>query len=69
MRVVGEAERVRLTVVDDGVPGPAAGHAEGFGLVGMRERATLLGGTFRAGPGPDGGWLVEAVLPQDGGTR
>ncbi|MFC6420729.1 sensor histidine kinase [Ornithinimicrobium tianjinense] len=69
VRVVGEAERVRLTVVDDGVPGPAAGHAEGFGLVGMRERATLLGGTFRAGPGPDGGWLVEAVLPQDGGTR
>lgn len=32
----------------------------------MRERVALLGGTLRAGPRPDGGWLVEAVLPMDG---
>ena len=29
----------------------------------MTERANLLGGTLRAGPGNGGGWTVEAVLP------
>jgi signal transduction histidine kinase len=35
----------------------------GNGLTGMRERAEALGGTLRAGPGPDGGWTVAAKLP------
>jgi signal transduction histidine kinase len=35
----------------------------GSGLIGMRERATLLHGTLHAGP-VDGGWLVECVLPR-----
>ncbi|MGL3200981.1 MULTISPECIES: histidine kinase [Curtobacterium] len=35
----------------------------GNGLIGMRERATAVGGTLRAGPRPDGGWSVEARLP------
>ncbi|KTR02838.1 sensor histidine kinase [Curtobacterium luteum] len=35
----------------------------GNGLIGMRERATAVGGTFRAGPRADGGWAVEARLP------
>lgn len=34
----------------------------GFGLIGMRERAELLGGRLNAGPTADGGWRVEAVL-------
>jgi signal transduction histidine kinase len=38
----------------------------------MRERVALHGGTLRAGPGPGGGWLVEAVLrtaaPRRGGV-
>lgn len=61
-----EGDAVTLRVSDDGlaVPGPAPDH--GFGLVGMAERAQLLGGAFTAGPGSDGGWLVEAVLPVDG---
>jgi signal transduction histidine kinase len=53
---------LELAVSDDG-PGPAAGGSDGHGLVGMRERASLHGGELRAGPGPDGGFLVEARLP------
>lgn len=40
-------------------PSPGAGH----GLLGMRERAAMLGGTLRAGPRPDGGYEVAAYLP------
>jgi signal transduction histidine kinase len=35
----------------------------GHGLVGMRERATMLGGSLDAGPAGDGGFRVTAVLP------
>ena len=38
----------------------------GYGLVGMSERATLLGGNLQAGPRPDRGWKVNAVLPKSG---
>jgi signal transduction histidine kinase len=44
--------------------GPAADeHRPGHGLTGMRERVALLGGTLSAGPAPDGGFVVAAVLP------
>ncbi|GAA3379733.1 sensor histidine kinase [Streptomyces racemochromogenes] len=42
-------------------PSPGAGH----GLLGMRERAGMLGGELAAGPRPDGGYEVSAVLPMD----
>lgn len=42
-------------------PSPGAGH----GLLGMRERAGMLGGELAAGPSPDGGYEVSAVLPMD----
>jgi signal transduction histidine kinase len=38
---------------------------EGYGLVGMRERASALGGEFAAGPTPDG-WRVSCRLPLEG---
>ena len=65
VRLVAERATVRLIVRDDGEPVRSIG-GDGFGLVGMRERASLLGGTLEAGPLPSGGWQVEAVLPRDG---
>ncbi|MBA2557361.1 MAG: sensor histidine kinase, partial [Chloroflexi bacterium] len=65
--VAGGDEGVQLTVDDDGDDGP--GPAPGFGLAGMAERTKLLGGTFSAGPRPDGGWNVTAVLPHRGLAR
>ncbi|MGP4000444.1 sensor histidine kinase [Streptomyces sp. 8N706] len=56
-------DRVGLRILDDG-PGPAgAANGTGHGLGGMRERATVLGGRLTSGPGPDGGFLIEADLP------
>ena len=56
---------VRVEIRDDGPP-RAAGRVDGSGrrgIVGMRERARLLGGTLDAGPLPDGGFRVRAELP------
>jgi signal transduction histidine kinase len=55
---------VRLEISDDG-PARAAGRVDGSrrGIVGMAERARLLGGTLDAGPTPDGGFRVRADLP------
>ena len=62
--VSGEDDCVRLTVRDDGDAGSTGRGVAGYGLVGMTERATLLGGTLEAGPGPHAGWTVSAVLPR-----
>jgi signal transduction histidine kinase len=52
-------------VVDEGRAGRAAapGKRVGQGLVGMRERVNLFGGELHAGPGPDGGFTVDARIP------
>lgn len=55
---------VRMSVTNDGEV--AALPAPGFGIIGMMERAALLGGTCQAGPVPGGGWAVTAVLPRVG---
>ena len=46
-----------------------AGGSSGHGLIGMRERVALYGGTLRAAPGDDGTFMVEATVPTNGGTR
>jgi signal transduction histidine kinase len=61
-----EDDGVGIAVEDDGVGSPL--HQDlsgGHGLVAMRERVGLLGGTLTAGPRAGGGWRVEAVLPYD----
>ncbi|MFJ4878745.1 sensor histidine kinase [Streptomyces sp. NPDC088745] len=59
-----QPDALAIQISDDG-PGPVSGPANGtgHGLVGMHERAALLGGTLTAGRGPAGGFLVEAELP------
>ena len=66
VHVAGEDDYVRLTVRDDGDAGSADASRPGYGLVGMAERAALLGGTLEAGPDPGKGWTVNAVLPRSG---
>ncbi|MER7206930.1 histidine kinase [Streptosporangium sp. NPDC000239] len=51
-----------LRITDNG-PGPSGDTENGHGLVGMRERALALGGWFKAGPGPSGGFLIQVGLP------
>ncbi|WP_329030687.1 MULTISPECIES: sensor histidine kinase [unclassified Streptomyces] len=65
IRVVVEpaAGALRVTVTDDGTGPVDDGSAPGFGIVGMRERARSTGGTLTAGPRPDGGFEVSALLP------
>jgi len=63
--VSGEDDYVRLTVGDDGDAGTFDPRSSsGFGLIGMAERAKLLGGTLEAGPNRNRGWTVHAVLPR-----
>lgn len=67
--LAADADGVRLTVVDDGDPVPPQDGSSGYGIVGMTERVSLLGGTLTAGPGPERGWLVEARVPRTGVRR
>ncbi|PSM40815.1 two-component sensor histidine kinase [Streptomyces dioscori] len=77
VRLDWHRDRVTVTVADDGGsartapagsarPGPSATadrSSPGFGLIGMRERATAVGGHLSAGRRAEGGFLVSAQLP------
>lgn len=62
--VEADAGGLRLSVTNDG--DVVASPTPGFGIIGMTERAALLGGTCEVGPAPGGGWVVTAVLPRVG---
>ena len=58
---------LQLEICDDGQsPKRNAANGSGHGLVGMRERVGLYGGSLAAGPLPGGGYSVKAVLPLGG---
>ena len=69
----GADARVRVSYGDDelhvevtdtgGRPGPAAANGNGRGLIGLRERLAVYGGTLRNGPRPLGGYRVQALIP------
>jgi signal transduction histidine kinase len=61
------ADALEMRIRDDG-PGLTPGGSDGNGLMGMRQRATMVGGTLRTGPAEGGGFLVEAELPIGGAS-
>ena len=79
VRVTRTASELRI-IVDDDSPGPSAGDlaagsppasspriaGSGYGLVGLRERASAVGGEFSAGATDSGGFRIRACLPAAG---
>jgi len=64
VRITFDDGLMRVEVTDDGLGASteAIERATGHGLVGMRERVELYGGTLRAGPRPGGGFRVDATI-------
>jgi signal transduction histidine kinase len=58
-----EPEVLRIEVVDDGRGVNGASNGGGHGLMGMRERVSVYGGSFDAGPRTGGGFRVAVSLP------
>lgn len=66
VEVTYHPEFLQLRVSDDG-RGGARNPTPGHGLLGMEQRALLLHGEVTVGPGPSGGFQVDARLPVNGG--
>jgi signal transduction histidine kinase len=69
--VVYAPDELRLGVRDDGRRDVDAAivDGQGHGLIGIRERVKLFGGTMEAGPAPGGGFLLRARMPLEGGEQ
>jgi signal transduction histidine kinase len=70
LEVAHGPSELSITVADDGPGAPLpASRPTGLGIVGMRERAAMLGGRLTAGTRPEGGFAVVARLPVEDGHR
>jgi signal transduction histidine kinase len=57
-------DHLRVEVTDTGGhPSPTLSSGNGRGLIGLRERLALYGGTLQTGPRPRGGYRVKALIP------
>ena len=63
LQLTWDDDAVTLTVSDDGRGAAAKGDGTGGGIQGMKERATVFGGTLAAGPKAGGGFVLRARLP------
>jgi signal transduction histidine kinase len=63
VRIGVEGGNLHVVVTDDGCGLHGDRSSGGHGLVGMRERVAVYGGTLEVGPGPAGGFRVDATLP------
>ena len=61
--IAESADAVTIVVRDDGPGFTPDAHHEGFGLLGLRERVELVGGTLKVRSGPGAGTTLEASLP------
>lgn len=68
VRLCRTADHLVIEVDDDGRGAAADATPEGFGLVGMRERVSTVGGSLDVGPHRGGGWRVRAELPVGSST-
>jgi len=75
VRVVRQADQVVLTMQDDGrgfVPSsrsPEKSQGGGFGMTGMAERASLLGGTWKVDSAPGNGTVITVQIPFGGNSH
>jgi signal transduction histidine kinase len=64
IKLAYDPEQVTLTVTDNGV-GRRGEENAGFGLLGLRERLSLVGGTLEAGSNPEGGFRLHVIVPRE----
>ena len=65
VRLEVQAPNLRVVVSDDGAGQDGGRRSGGHGLVGMRERVAVYGGSLDVGPAPGGGFRVDATIPFD----
>jgi signal transduction histidine kinase len=67
VRLVATPEDVRLDVLDDGRGfDPSIVADDRHGIVGMRERVAMIGGSLEVECGPDGGTRLDVTVPLGG---
>jgi signal transduction histidine kinase len=64
VRLAYEPEQVMLTIADNGM-GQRGEESEGFGLLGLRERVSQVGGALEAGSDPEGGFRLHVIVPRE----